>query len=279
MGLANPANLSSQYANAPNLDSRITLHRRFSVNKYSWHRWVFDQFDFSHDARILEVGRGNTALCTENRERMTETWRITLPDASPGMIEGAERNINLDFRNILIRNFTFTSTDAQGVLFGDGEFGAVVANHMLYHIPDRVKAVSRMARISRPGGVLYAATDGRKHMREVDGFITRLDPDHPEYGLARRFSGFTLENGEAQLFEHFAEVSLSRHKDELRVTEAGPLLAWALSTVAVREIAERVGEEEFARRVSELFESLEEEISEWGEIRIAKDAGLFAAKR
>lgn len=89
----------------------------------------------------------------------------------------------------------------------------------------------------------------------------------------------TLENGETQLSECFADVSVSRHGDGLRVTESGSLLAWVLSTITVREVAGKIGESEFERRVSGLSESLEREISERGEIRITKDSGLFAARR
>jgi hypothetical protein len=135
-----------------------------------------------------------------------------------------------------------------------------------------------MARILRLGEVLYAATSGWDHMREVDGFIRGLDSDHPEHGLVRNFSGFTLENGGGQLTEYFPEVSVSWHEDGLRVTKMGPLLVWMLSTITVREVAEGVGEREFRRRLSELSETLEREISERGEIRVTKDAGLFKAR-
>lgn len=278
MGLSDPDRVSAQYRNSLNLDSRITLHQRFSINEHPWHRWAFDHMRLPANARILELGCGTAALWTENRERIPATWRITLTDSSPGMLEDAKENINLDLRNTLTRNFTFISTDAQGISFGDGEFDAVVANHMLYHVLDRAKAVSEMARVLKPGGVLYAATNGREHMREIDGFIRRLDPEHAEYGLARNIAGFTLENGAAQLSEYFTEISVSRYEDELRVTEARPLLARVLSTITVREIAGRIGESEFEQRVSRLSETLEREISERGEIRVTKDAGLFTAR-
>lgn len=279
MGLANPENLSKQHADDSNLDSRITLHQQFSVNETPWHRWAFERMELASNVRVLEVGCGNAALWTENREKIPETARITLTDSSPGMLADARENMNLHFRNTLTQNFTFTSTDARSSPFAEGSFDAVVANHMLYHVPDRAKAVSEMARFLKPGGVSHAATNGRERLREVDGFIRRLDPEHSEHGLARNFSGFTLENGGGQLSGHFAEVSVSRREDELSVTEAGPLLAWALSTTTAREIAERIGEGEFRRRVSGLSETLEREISERGEIRVTKDAGLFTAKR
>lgn len=154
----------------------------------------------------------------------------------------------------------------------------MIANHMLYHVPDPAKAISEAARVLKSSGVFHAATNGREHLREIDGFIRRLDPEHPEYGLARNFPGFRLENGGKQLSEYFAEVSLARREDELYVTEAEPLLAWILSTMTVREIAHRIGEDEFRQRASGLSETLEREISERGEIQITKDAGLFTAR-
>ncbi len=186
MALSDPDRVHAQYQNASNLGPRITLHQRFSVNERPWHQWIFDQIKLPPDSRILELGCGTAALWTENRDRIPETWRMTLTDMSPGMLAAAEENINLNFRNTLTRNFTFMSTDAQGISFADGSFDAVVANHMLYHVADRTKAVSEVARVLKPGGVLYAATNGREHMREVDGCIRSLGPDHPEHGLARK---------------------------------------------------------------------------------------------
>ncbi|HLQ30196.1 MAG TPA: hypothetical protein VK140_13265 [Ktedonobacteraceae bacterium] len=41
--------LTKQYKNAANLNARIALHRRFSMNKYEFQRWVFDQFSIPAD--------------------------------------------------------------------------------------------------------------------------------------------------------------------------------------------------------------------------------------
>ena len=40
-----PSRIVAQYRTTANLQARITLHERFSVNPYGWQRWVFDQFD------------------------------------------------------------------------------------------------------------------------------------------------------------------------------------------------------------------------------------------
>lgn len=278
MSLSDPNEVAKQYENASNLNSRITLHQRFSVNEYPWHRWTFDHLDLPENARILELGCGTAALWTENKDRIPETWQTTLTDASPGMLDAARQSINLNLRNTLTRNFMFISTSARDIAFGESEFDTATASYMLYHVPDRARAISEVARVLKSGEVLYAATNGREHLREGDGWMGSLAPAHPEYGLARRFSGFSLENGASQLSERFSEVSLVRHEDELRVTEAEPLLAWILSTITAREIVGRIGKVEFRQRVSRLSEALEEEISERGEIRVSKDVGLFIAR-
>ncbi len=53
--LADTQFVTDQYQNAKNLNARIQLHQRFSTNKYGWHRWVFDQFSFPPQSRILEL--------------------------------------------------------------------------------------------------------------------------------------------------------------------------------------------------------------------------------
>jgi len=65
-GLADKQFVSGQYQNAKNLNARIQLHQRFSTNKYGWHRWVFDQFSFPPQSRILELGCGSGELWLES---------------------------------------------------------------------------------------------------------------------------------------------------------------------------------------------------------------------
>ena len=57
--------------------------------------------------------------------------------------------------------------DAQDLPFDDGTFDVVVANHMLYHVPDPRRAAAEFARVLRPGGVLLAATNGPQHLDAV----------------------------------------------------------------------------------------------------------------
>lgn len=78
-----------QYRDASNLDARIALHSRFGRNNVAWSPWVFDHLTLPKGARVLVLGCGPAKLWLENLERIPEDWRVTLTDASPGMIREA----------------------------------------------------------------------------------------------------------------------------------------------------------------------------------------------
>ena len=159
--------MGSQYKNADNLRARMALHERFSTNKEDFARWVFDHIEAPQEAHVLELGCGPVNLWVKNRERIPQGWRITLTDLSPGMLEEAKRATET-----LDATSDYRVADAQAVPFEDGTFDLVVANHMLYHVPDELKAVAEIRRVLKPGGRLYAATNGREHMSELQTFIT-----------------------------------------------------------------------------------------------------------
>jgi len=265
--------VEKQYRNASNLNARIALHGRFSTNEYGWTRWVFDQLELSSNAHILEIGCGTGMLWAENFERIPEGWNVTLTDASPGMLDEAEDNLRGT------QHFFFRVADVRELPFENGKFDAVVSNHVLHHVPERLRAISEISRVLDRNGTLYAATGGSSHLRDMDWMMRILDPDHPNDGLAQRIEPFSLENGAEQLSHYFPKVSAWRYEAELIVTEVQPLVDYVLSEMTVQEAAADLREEELHARVSLLTESLERELDESGAIHITKDTGLFVARR
>ncbi|MDQ3568073.1 MAG: methyltransferase domain-containing protein [Actinomycetota bacterium] len=265
--------MEKQYRNASNLNARITLHERFSVNPYPLPRWLFDQLELPPDARILEVGCGTGKLWSENLGRIPDGWDVMLTDASPGMVRETQGNLGDS------RCFGFQVADVRELPFEDGMFDAVVANHVLYHVPDLRHAISELVRVLGHDGILYAATHGEDHMREMNPMIQFLDPNHPDDGLARRIGAFSLEDGSEQLSSHFSEVSLLRYEDALAVNETQPLVDYVLSAMTLQEAVADLAEEELSARISRLNQSLEQELSALGVIRITKETGLFVARR
>ena len=272
MALSDPDFVARQYRDASNLGARIALHRRFSAGEQPLPRWIFGQLDLPPDSRILELGCGPGLLWRENLERIPEGWTITLTDASAGMVREAEERVGPD------RRFRFLVADAQEVPFEDETFDAVLANHMLYHVPDVSRALSEAARVLRPGGCLYASTNGAGHMRELGPMRHVLDPSHPPDAATKEPVAFSLENGEAQLSRWFSEISLRRRRGALLVTEAEPLLEYLLSGVTADAPAGEPAAD-VRLRVSALSVRLERELDLRRAIRITTDPGLFVARR
>jgi len=254
--------LNDQYKDASNLNARLHLHMRFSTNKYGWHRWVFDQFNIAPGSRILELGCGPGELWTNNLDRIPNTWNITLSDFSAGMLQEAQRALKPSQHP-----FQLQVIDAQAIPFDDASLDVVIANHMLYHVPDRNRALSEMRRVLKPDGHLYAATAGESNLREIDDLIHQIDNT---FVWAVAGDEFTLENGAAQLAQWFASVTLHRYEDALVVTEAQPLIDYILSGQA-RPVY--VGE-----KLQRLQTLVKQELAAHGAIHITKDAGLFEAQ-
>jgi ubiquinone/menaquinone biosynthesis C-methylase UbiE len=254
---------TQQYRDASNLNARIGLHDRFSTNSRGWHPWVFDQLDLAPDARVLELGCGPGTLWAENSDRIPLGWELILTDLSPGMIGESRRA--LSGRKC---GLSFVVADAQAVPFAPASFDAVIANHMLYHVPDRAQALSEIRRVLRPGGRLYATTVGIDHMRELHDRFRQIAP-HLTPEVDRWGDPFNLENGREQLAPWFPSVTLHRYDDALRVTEVEPLIAYLRSG---RHQSVLIG-----NRLAELIRSVEQEIAESGAIRITKASGMFIA--
>jgi ubiquinone/menaquinone biosynthesis C-methylase UbiE len=260
--------LTQQYRDASNLNARMQLHERFSTNRRGWHSWMFDHLQLPAEARLLEVGCGPGALWRENRDRIPAGWAITLSDFSPGMLREAEQHLAGGQPG-----FRFARLDAQAIPFAAASFDAVIANHMLYHVPDRPKALGEIRRVLRPGGHFYAATNGQNHMRELHALATAsLDgapAGDPALHAEQWTHAFSLENGREALAPFFSNVTLQPYPDALVVTEAEPLIAYARSG---RYQSLLVGD-----RLAAFASAVEREIARRGALRITKEIGLFEA--
>lgn len=251
-----------QYKDASNLKARMALHEKFGAGARPWHLWVFDHLlDLPADARVLELGCGTGALWKQNLERIPAGWQTILTDFSAGMLQEARRNLA-----DVPHEFAYIGADAQAIPFEAGVFDAVVANHMLYHVPNRQQAFSEVRRVLSLSGRFVAATNGTAHMQELEALAAEAEMNLPGGGV----TGFSLENGAEQLAGVFGQVSLYRLDDGLRVTEAEPILGYLRSYPQALSLT--------VEQEARLRDRIQRIIASKGAFAITKCSGLFEAR-
>lgn len=256
--------LSQQYHSSVNLDARIRLHERFSTNRTDWQHWVFERLAIPAGSRVLELGTGSGQLWVRNLDRLPASWQVTLSDFSAGMLQDARRNLGER-----AAQFQFKVVDIQAIPFPADSFDYVIANHMLYHVPDRGRAFAEVRRILRPQGRFYAATNGEAHLREIEQFSTRAGIGGGGIMGAQARSVFNLQNGREQMAPWFSQIGTRLFEGNLAVTEVEPLVAFILSGRASGDLN--------GEQLRSLRTILADELKEHGAIHITKETGLFIA--
>jgi SAM-dependent methyltransferase len=256
--------LTDQYKDAAKLDARVQLHLLYSINKYGWQQWCFDQYALPAEATVLELGCGPAYLWKSNLDRVPAGWTITLSDFSAGMLKQAKQNLGER-----ASAFRFEIIDAQAIPFETHTFDAVIANHMLYHVPDRAQALAEMRRVLKPGGKVYLVANGLTHLRELYELQRRFD-SAVDFGWSHQaHETFSLDTGGVEVAQFFADVHSIRYEDELDVTAAGPLVNYILSMTTA----------EMKNRRDELQRFVEHELKEHGVIHISKESGMFVGTK
>lgn len=252
-----------QYRDSRHLDARADLHRRFSTNRDGWFAWVYDRMQLEAGMRVLECGCGPGWQWRSTLARIPPDCRITLTDLSDGMV--AEAQAALSDTAV---TFDFQAADITDLPFADNQFDLVVANHMLYHVADRSRALAEARRVLVDNGRILCATNGNDHMKEMRMLRNRLLPVGDWMRMALPF---TLENGAAQLAAHFAEVTRFDYVDSLAVTEVAPLITYMLSESGAQTAVDPA-------TLARLSDELQAAIDADGAIVITKASGLFVGR-
>jgi ubiquinone/menaquinone biosynthesis C-methylase UbiE len=258
----------SQYKDDSNLAARQRMYRFATGGGIGWYPWVFSQIQAGARASILEIGAGNAMLWRECGPSAPPGWTIALSDLSPGMLGGSREALHGQ------RSYSFALSDACRLPWADESFDVVLANHMLYHVPDRPAALAEIRRVLKPGGRLYAATNGARHLHQFKSLIERFVPwRQVEIEMNGATAAFTLENGGEQLRPWFAEMRMIAAPDSmLLVTEAQAILDYARSMDCVRRALAGAAERDFLAAVAE-------KIAAEGAFRIDLSRGLFLAAK
>jgi SAM-dependent methyltransferase len=253
-----------QYRDPGNLTARANLHIRYGTASVPWFDWLVSQIDWPTEGEVLEVGCGPGWLWAEAARSLPPGLRLTLTDLSPGMVaEAHERVGSLDRYAALHAR----PADAQALPFADDSFDVVVANHMLYHVPEPAEALAELARVLRPGGVALTATNGVGHHREMWEVAAEVFGGAAE---SQAIDAFGDVSGSRMLGERFAAVDWRDYPDELHITDRDDVVAYYLSHPP--------GEGASAEKQAELVAALDRAFAAGGGVfRVTKRAGAFVS--
>lgn len=257
--------LVEQYKNASNLDIRISLHKKYSQNPVSWFGWIFRQLKIKEGSRILEVGCGTGELWNGHESELPQKVKIVLSDRSEGMVKDAEGLLGSGGGI-----FEYETFACEKIPKEDASFDIVIANHVLFYLKDRKKALHEIRRVLRPGGVFLCSTYGSRHMQEIAQLVREFD-HRITLSANCLYDEFGLENGEEQLLEVFEHAERKDYKDELLVDQPQPLISYILSCHGNQH-------EYLGKRYPEFKEFVRKRMEAEGRIRITKDAGIFLCR-
>jgi ubiquinone/menaquinone biosynthesis C-methylase UbiE len=258
---------SQQYKDASNLQARIYIHETFSTGRQDWFHWVLEHLQWPVNARVLELGSGSAAFWQRNAAQIPEGWQVTLSDLSEGMLNEA--------RQATEHRYDYRQLDAQAIPFDNATFDGIMANHMLYHVPDIPKALAEVRRVLKPGGRFYAATNGELHLKEMEDLaetlVHRYLPSQPFERM--KHLSFRLETGEALLKDHFETVSLHRFDNDLLIDDAEAIVNYYMSMHRFQSI---VSDSQRNGLRPVILKDIQSVLAE-GPLRVQRVTGLFEA--
>jgi len=248
------------YIKKDTLSTRANLHDKYSSNKYGWFNWVFDQLQLKENMNVLELGCGTGRIWEEHEKLLPGNIKIVLTDLSPLMIEKTKEK----FKGY--DNFCFKAADIENIPFEDEKFDIVMANHMLYHVPDIKKALSEVSRVLKKDGCFYASTVGENSRKELEDIYSNY-ADKANFSFSKDLS-FTLENGEEILRKFFGKIEQRFYIDALEVTSADDLMNYIIS---YNDIPPAI--------YDEIYKTIKDRINKDGVFKIRKDQGMFICVR
>lgn len=255
---------AQQYGDSRKLAARARLHSEYMVAEIGWFPWVASQLPLKPGDSVLDVGCGPGWFWAAGARELPANLALTLCDLSPGMVQDAvERCRPLPFASVDGRQ-----ADASALPFEDASFDAVIAMHMLYHLPDPSRGIAEIHRVLKPGGFLAVTTNGINNMRGLYALTTvfgspPLDPSAIAFGY---------DAAEQMMQARFGTVSRMQHPARLRITEQEDVFL-ALTSYPPGDTADEAQLAAFRKAIAAAFESGN------GILDVEKESGLFISRK
>ena len=264
-----PHLLHLQYGTAEKLRIRQEAHELYSEQKTDFFLWVLDFLALAPGLLLADVGCGPGAY---HPLLAPAGCRVVALDFSQGMLEEVQAQARAQQLPVWPLR-----ADAQCLPLAAACCDRLMANHMLYHVPDQLAALRELRRVVRPGGIVVLATNAEDaggllydahcaaaaalgfhpSARPTAGFhlghLARVQQVFPTAAVHVRPDAFLFPTVDAAL-RYYASGMIDALDDAPADDSHRPLLLAAVAAL-----------------LQPLFASA-------GVLRVAKDAGCFVAR-
>jgi ubiquinone/menaquinone biosynthesis C-methylase UbiE len=254
-------NVLNQYKDNKNLNTRISLYQKYGTNDTNYSDFIQTNYDFFEGSKILEFGSGTGKDWKDKIDSLPDGCELTLSDFSSGMVDELRQKYG-DRKNVHIRMLDIQSANIKG-----GSIDFVIANSMLYHVPDIDKAVGDVHRILKDDGVFYASTFGKSVYSFLKKHISNISDD---ISLAKEVT-FTLENGGDYINKYFSDVKINRYNNRLDIKDTNDLVDYIYSMTSIVGLKDEDRDD-----IYNYFEGLKDEN---GNIVVDIEYGIFVARK
>ena len=252
------AAVKAQYAVPKGLDIRLTFHEKYSTNKQGYGAWLVSNYDIRDGMMVLEIGCGTGSIWLDCENIVSRCRKLILTDLSEGMLETAKKNLGEH------DNIEYQKADIQDLPFMNDSFDVVIANSMLYHVPDIKKGLEEVRRVLKKSGVFYCVTFGEHNFtdRLAEWFKLVGEDFKPNHN-------FTMQNGKEILSRSFSDITPVFYDDSLHVTKADDLVEYLCSLASFKAVIDLP--------VQKIRHVIDEHTTD-GVIDLSKEYGMFICR-
>ncbi len=255
---------------------REETHDKYTVPKIDFARWALQTINWTGDEAVLDLGTG-VGTYYSRIVSMTPDVKYYANDLSHQLLVNHPADTQ-----------TLSLSDAMKLPYATNSFDVVMANHMLYHVPNLDDALKEIKRVLKPDGKLLTATNSIHTMPELQVLMRRAIVLLTRYGAtqvrppALPSDTFALENGTRILAAHFFAVVRHDLPGQLVFRDIEPAMAYLESMRDLRQdsLPEDVAWEDMMlimrQQITQLIKHLGKlEINKVTGALIASDSGGF----
>ena len=226
-GSRNKECIRANYSTGKHLGAKYEVMEKYGIHKETFENWVINKLGLTGKEKVLDIGAGNGRFSIPIGKMLKEKGGFLVAcDLAEGVMTSSQMETQTHMLPVL-----HMVADAENLPFLSNEFDMVMANHMLYHLPNLQKGLEEIRRVLKGTGTFLATTNSVKGMPE---FFRLHQKTMRELGIPfdvkENDISFSLENGKQILTEYFSHVERWVYDAGFKVTQPEPVLQYYMAT-------------------------------------------------